>query len=77
MSNVTLKHTPLRRQAPLTAVCTFQYLRCVLAAEHHTAEQFSKTGRQNPESIYQEASVDFPFWDQTYIFDIFALRMAH
>ena len=43
MSNVTLKLTPVRNRAPLTAWSSS--LRCVSAAEHHTAEQYSKMGR--------------------------------
>ena len=37
---------PVRNRAPLTARSSS--LRCVLAAEHHTAEQYSKTGRTKP-----------------------------
>ena len=44
MSNVTLKHT--HSQKPGTTITARSFsLRCVLAAEHHTAEQYSKTGR--------------------------------
>ena len=46
MRNVTLKHTPVRNRAPLTARSSS--LICVSAAEHHTAEQHSKTGRTKP-----------------------------
>ena len=45
MSNVTLKHT-VRNRAPLTARSSS--LRCLSAAEHQTAEQYSKTGRTKP-----------------------------
>ena len=37
---------PVRNQAPLTTRSSS--LRCVLAAEHQTAEQYSKTGRTKP-----------------------------
>ena len=37
---------PVRNQAPLTARSSS--LRCVSAAEHRTAEQYSKTGRTKP-----------------------------
>ena len=46
MSNVTLKHTPVRNRAPLTArSCSLWY---VSVAEHQTVEQHSKTGRIKP-----------------------------
>ena len=38
--------TPVRNRAPLTARPSS--LRCVSAAEHQTAEQYSKTGRTKP-----------------------------
>ena len=37
---------PVRNWAPLTA--RYSSLRCVSAAEHQTAEQYSKTGRTKP-----------------------------
>ena len=37
---------PFRNRAPLTARSSC--LRCISAAEHHTVEQFSKTGRTKP-----------------------------
>ena len=46
MSNVTLKHNPVRNRAPLTARSSS--LRCVSAAEHQTEEHYSKTGRTKP-----------------------------
>ena len=46
MSNVTLNHTSFRNRAPLTAWSSS--LRWVSAAEHQTAEQYSKTGRTKP-----------------------------
>ena len=51
MCNVTFKHTPVKKQAPLTTQSNS--LRCVLAAEHHTAESTQKLVRQNPKSISQ------------------------
>ena len=47
MCNVTLKYTPpIKKLAPLTTgSCS---LRCISAAEHHTAEQYSKTGMTKP-----------------------------
>ena len=40
-------HTPpVRKRAPFTA--RFISLRCVSSAEHHTAEQYCKTGRTKP-----------------------------
>ena len=53
MSNVTLKHTRVSNRAPLIARSIS--LKCILAAEHHTAEQYSKGAGQNPESISQNA----------------------
>ena len=47
MSNVTLKHTPSYKPAPLTVRSS--WLRCVSAAEHQTAEQYSKIGRTKPQ----------------------------
>ena len=47
-----LSTLPVRNWAPLTA--RFSSLRCVSAAKHHTAEQYSKMGRTKPESISQE-----------------------
>ena len=50
--NVTFKHIhekcdiQVRNRAPLTARSIS--LRCVSAAEHQTAEQYSKTGRKKP-----------------------------
>ena len=38
-----LSTPPAKKQAPLTTRSSS--LRCVLAAEHHTAEQYSKTGK--------------------------------
>ena len=38
---------PVRNRAPLTA--RFSSLRCVSAAEHQTAQQYSKTGRTKPQ----------------------------
>ena len=46
-NNATLKHTPVRNWAPQTARSSS--LRSVLAAEHQTAEQYSKTGRTKPQ----------------------------
>ena len=46
MSNVTLKNTPVRNRASQTARSSS--LRCVSAAEHHTVEKCSKTGRTKP-----------------------------
>ena len=43
MCKGTLKHTPSSKLAPLTTRSSS--LRCVSAAEYHTAEQYSKTGR--------------------------------
>ena len=44
MSNVTLKHTcRVKKRASLTTRCSS--LMCVSAAQHHTEEQYSKTGR--------------------------------
>ena len=41
-------HTPpVMNRAPLTA--RSNSLRCIRAAEHHTAEQYSKTGRTKPQ----------------------------
>ena len=53
MRNVTLKHTPVRNWAPLTARSSS--LRCVSAAKHYTAEQYFKKGQEkNLGSISQE-----------------------
>ena len=46
MSNVTLKHIPVRNLSPLTARSSS--LRCVSAAKHQTGEQYSKTSRTKP-----------------------------
>ena len=46
MSNVTPKHTPSQKPAPQTARSSS--LRYVSAAEHQTAEKYSKTGRTKP-----------------------------
>ena len=44
---------PVKKLVPLTTrSCS---LKCVSAAEHHTAEQYSKTGGKNSVSISQEA----------------------
>ena len=53
MRNVTLKHTPSYNRAQLTARSSSS--RCVSAAEHHTAEQYYKTGGANSENLSQEA----------------------
>ena len=46
MCKLTLKHTPSKKQAPLTT--RSNSLRCVTAADYHTREQYSKTGRTKP-----------------------------
>ena len=47
MSNVTLKHTPVKKLAP--QITLFSSLRCVLAAEQHTADHaVLQTGRTQP-----------------------------
>ena len=46
MSHSNAPHA-VRNRAPLIA--RFSSLRCVSAAEHHTAEQYSKTGRTKPQ----------------------------
>ena len=47
MRNVDHSNTPqVRNRAPLTAPSSS--LRCVSAAQHQTAEQYSKTGRTKP-----------------------------
>ena len=54
MCNVTFKHTVVKKQEPLTARSSS--LRCVSAAEHHTAEQYSQTGRRKLRlHLYREA----------------------
>ena len=53
MSNVTLKHIPVRNWAALTVRSSS--LRFVSAAENHTASTPKRAG-QNPESISQEAT---------------------
>ena len=55
-STMSMSHSntpPVRNRAPLIARSSS--LRCVLAVEHQTAEQYSKTAGQNPESISHEA----------------------
>ena len=48
--------TPVKKLAPLTTrSCS---LRCVSAAEHHTAEQYSKTGRRKPRKHLESTN----FW---------------
>ena len=48
-------NTPsVRNRAPAPLTDRSSSVRCVSAAEHHTTEQFFKTGGQNPESISQE-----------------------
>ena len=42
-----LNTPPVRNRSPLTARSSS--LRCVSAADHHTAEQYSKTGRKKPQ----------------------------
>ena len=43
-----LSTPPAKKQAPLTTRSSS--LRCVSAAEHHTAEQYSKTGKTKPKT---------------------------
>ena len=51
MHDHTQTHSQLRKLSPLTARSSS--LRCVSAAEHHTGEQNSKTGRTKPGQRYQ------------------------
>ena len=53
MNNVTLKYALSKKLAQRTTPPNS--LRCVFAAEHHTAEQYSKTARTKPRKHPQEA----------------------
>ena len=48
---------PLRKQAPLTTRSSS--LRSVSAAEHHTAEQYSQTGRTNPQKHLPRSNIQY------------------
>ena len=51
-----IKHTPVRKPAPLTAWSSS--LRCVLAADHHNEKQYSKTGKgKTPKASPKKRSV--------------------
>ena len=53
--------TTVRNRAPLTS--RSRSLRCVSAAEHHTAEQYSKTGRTKPRKQLQRSD---PSWNTSH-----------
>ena len=49
---------PVRNRTPLTA--RYSSLRCVSAAEHHTVEQYSKTGRTKPRKHLPRCDLSWP-----------------
>ena len=59
MCRVTLKHT-VKKLAPLTMQSS--YLRCISAAEHQTAEQYSKTGKTKLLKHLPRSSLSWNTW---------------
>ena len=57
MRKVTLNIHPIKELAPLTAMSSS--LKCVSAAEDHTAEQYSKTGRTKPRNYLPRCNLSW------------------
>ena len=60
MFKVTCKHTPVKKLAPRTTRSSSR--RCVSAAEHQTAEQYSKTGKTKPLKYLPRSSLSWNTW---------------
>ena len=67
MSNVTLKHTPVRKRAPLTTRSSS--FRCVSAAEHHTAELYSQNLQDKPRKHLPRSDLSWNACSRCQVFD--------